>query len=73
MQNYQSQIRLMIKMQFQIGVARRICETIGTLNMPSVSEKLGQMAAKLPWLKVWFMGWNQVAEIIMDIMCLIET
>ena len=46
MQNYQSQIRLMIKMQFQIGVARRICETIGTLNMPSVSEKLGQMAAQ---------------------------
>ena len=44
--NYQSQIRLMIKMQFQIGVARRICETIGTLNMPSVSEKLGQMAAQ---------------------------
>ena len=33
-------------MQFQIGVARRICETIGTLNMPSVAEKLGQMAAQ---------------------------
>ena len=46
MQNYQSQIRLMVKMQFQIGVARRICETIGTVEMPSVSEKLGHMAAQ---------------------------
>ena len=46
MQNYQSQIRLMVKMQFQIGIARRICETIGTIDMPSVSEKLGHMAAQ---------------------------
>jgi len=46
MQNYQSQIRLMVKMQFQIGIARRICETIGTIEMPSVSEKLGHMAAQ---------------------------
>ncbi len=46
MQNYQAQIRLMIKMQFQIGIAKRICETIGTLEMPSVAEKLGHMAAQ---------------------------
>ncbi len=46
MQNYQSQIRLMIKMQFQVGIAKRICETIGTIEMPSVSEKLGHMAAQ---------------------------
>ena len=46
MQNYQAQIRLMVKMQFQVGVARRICETIGTVGMPPVAEKLGQMAAQ---------------------------
>ena len=46
MQNYQAQIRLMVKMQFQIGVARRICETIGTASMPPVAEKLGHMAAQ---------------------------
>ena len=46
MQNYQAQIRLMVKMQFLIGVARRICETIGTVGMPPVAEKLGHMAAQ---------------------------
>ncbi len=46
MQNYQAQIRLMVKMQFQIGVARRIAETIGTVGMPPVAEKLGHLAAQ---------------------------
>ena len=46
MQNYQAQIRLMVKMQFLVGVARRICETIGTVRMPAVAEKLGHMAAQ---------------------------
>ena len=46
MQNYQAQIRLMVKMQFLAGVARRICETIGTVGMPPVAEKLGHMAAQ---------------------------
>ena len=46
MQNYQAQIRLMVKMQFQLGVAKRICETIGTINIPAVAEKLGHLAAQ---------------------------
>ena len=46
MQNYQAQIRLMVKMQFLVGTARRICETIGTVGMPAVAEKLGHMAAQ---------------------------
>ncbi len=46
MQNYQAQIRLMVKMQFLVGVARRICETIGTIGMPPVAERLGHMAAQ---------------------------
>ena len=46
MQNYQAQIRLMVKMQFQLGVAKRICETIGTINIPAVVEKLGHLAAQ---------------------------
>jgi 4-hydroxyphenylacetate 3-monooxygenase len=46
MQNYQAQIRLMVKMQFQIGIARRMCEVIGTVGIPSVAEKLGHMAAQ---------------------------
>ncbi len=46
MQNYQAQIRLMVKMQFLVGVGRRICETIGTVGMPAVAEKLGHLAAQ---------------------------
>jgi len=46
MQNYQAMTRLMVKMQFQVGVARRMCETIGTIGIPSVAEKLGHMAAQ---------------------------
>ncbi len=46
MQNYQAQIRLAVKLRFLVGVARRIAETIGTINMPPVREKLGWLAAK---------------------------
>ncbi|MBI3516039.1 MAG: 4-hydroxyphenylacetate 3-monooxygenase, partial [Proteobacteria bacterium] len=35
MQNYQSQIRLAVKIQFLVAVARRIADTIGTSAMPA--------------------------------------
>jgi 4-hydroxyphenylacetate 3-monooxygenase len=35
-QNYQSQIRLMAKMRFLVGIARRIAETNGVVNFPQV-------------------------------------
>ena len=44
-QNYQSQIRLSVKMKFLLALARRITETIGTTNIPQVREQLGIMAA----------------------------
>lgn len=47
MQNYQAQIRLTVKLRFLVGLARRIAETIGTINMPPVREKLGWLAAKV--------------------------
>lgn len=46
MQNYQAQMRLTVKLRFLLGLARRITETIGTINMPPVREKLGWLAAK---------------------------
>ena len=46
MQNYQAQIRLMVKMQFLVGVAHKITETIGTASIPSVREQLGHLAAQ---------------------------
>ena len=45
-QNYQAQIRLAVKFRFLAGLARRICETIGTAKMPPVVETLGLLAAQ---------------------------
>ena len=45
-QNYQSQVRLMVKMRFLAGLGRRIAETNGTAAMPPVREKLGVLSAQ---------------------------
>jgi 4-hydroxyphenylacetate 3-monooxygenase len=45
-QNYQAQIRLMVKMRFLLGIARRIAETNGIVNFPQVRETLGELAAQ---------------------------
>jgi 4-hydroxyphenylacetate 3-monooxygenase len=45
-QNYQAQIRLVVKTKFLVGVARRLAETIGTATMPPVRETLGKLAAQ---------------------------
>lgn len=45
MQNHHSQIRLMIKLQFLLGIARKVAETNGVLEFPQVKEQLGRMAA----------------------------
>jgi 4-hydroxyphenylacetate 3-monooxygenase len=44
-QNYQSQIRLTVKIKFLVGLAHRITEAIGTTNMPQIREQLGTLAA----------------------------
>jgi len=46
-QNYQSQVRLVVKLKFMLAVARRIAETIGTIGIPSVAETLGWMASEV--------------------------
>ena len=45
-QNYQAMIRLMVKMRFLLGIARRIAETNGISAFPPVREMLGQLAAE---------------------------
>lgn len=45
-QNYQAQIRLMVKLKFLVGVARRIAETIGTIALPPVQATLGKLASE---------------------------
>ena len=46
-QNYQAQVRYTVKMKFLLAIARRITETIGTINLPPVVEKLGWMASQI--------------------------
>ena len=44
-QNYQAQVRLMVKTRFLLGLARKIAETNGIVSIPEVSGKLGYLAA----------------------------
>jgi 4-hydroxyphenylacetate 3-monooxygenase len=55
-QNYQAQIRLSVKIQFLVGLARRITEVIGTTNIPSVSEQLGYLAAQASMVDAMLSG-----------------
>ena len=45
-EEYQAMVRLMVKLWFLVGVARRITEVNGTLRIPSVRETLGELAAE---------------------------
>lgn len=45
-QNYQAQVRLMVKMRFMAGIGRRIAEINGVVNFPQVRETLGTLAAE---------------------------
>ncbi len=47
MQNYQCIVRLMVKLRFLLGLARKIAETNNIINYPQVRETLGLMAAKV--------------------------
>ncbi len=44
-QNYQAQIRLMVKLRFLLGLARKIAEVSGIISIPDVAGKLGLLAA----------------------------
>jgi 4-hydroxyphenylacetate 3-monooxygenase len=55
-QNYQAQIRLSVKIRFLLGIARRLTEAIGTTKIPSVSEKLGYMAAQASMVDAMLSG-----------------
>ena len=44
-QNYQAQIRLMVKLRFLAGIAHRTAAMNGIVNFPQVKEVLGQLAA----------------------------
>lgn len=45
-EEYQAMVRLMVKLRFLVGIARRITEVNGTIKIPSVREVLGELAAE---------------------------
>ena len=45
-QNYQSMVRLSVKLKFLIGIARRTADMNGVIGFPQVREMLGQLAAE---------------------------
>jgi 4-hydroxyphenylacetate 3-monooxygenase len=61
-QNYQSQIRLVVKLKFLVGLARRLTETIGTANMPPVREQLGRLAAQAGMVDAMMHGIEAAGE-----------
>jgi 4-hydroxyphenylacetate 3-monooxygenase len=46
-QNYQCQIRLMVKLKFLAGLARKIAETNGVIQFPAVRETLGYLSSQV--------------------------
>src|SRR5499427_4805880 len=56
LQNYQSQIRLSVKVKFLVGLAHKITEAIGTTNMPQVREQLGALAANAGMVEAMLSG-----------------
>jgi 4-hydroxyphenylacetate 3-monooxygenase len=61
-QNYQSQIRLVVKLKFLVGLARRLTETIGTSSMPPVREQLGLLAAQAGMVEAMMHGMEAAGE-----------
>ena len=55
-QNYQCQIRLMVKLRFLVGLARKIAEANGILQFPPVRETLGQLAAQVAMVESFVVG-----------------
>jgi 4-hydroxyphenylacetate 3-monooxygenase len=55
-QNYQCQIRLLVKMRFLAGIAHRTAEINGILAFPQVKEMLGQLAAEVGMVEALLYG-----------------
>jgi 4-hydroxyphenylacetate 3-monooxygenase len=63
-QNYQCQVRLMVKLRFLVGLARRITEVNGTGNFPQVRETLGQLAAEAGMVEAFVYGMEARGAIV---------
>ncbi|MCZ6774798.1 MAG: 4-hydroxyphenylacetate 3-monooxygenase [Proteobacteria bacterium] len=62
-QNYQAEIRLMVKLRFLVGLARRITETTASISFPQVVETLGELSSQLQIIEAFVIametkGWH---------------
>lgn len=55
-QNYQAQVRLMVKMRFLMGLAKKTAETNGTMAFPPVVQTLGELAAQAGMVEAFVCG-----------------
>lgn len=55
-QNYQAEIRLLVKLRFLVGLARKITETLGTFAFPQVRETLGELAGHVGMIEAFVYG-----------------
>ncbi|AGW92793.1 MULTISPECIES: 4-hydroxyphenylacetate 3-hydroxylase family protein [Cupriavidus] len=62
-QNYQCQVRLMVKLRFLVGLAHRITEINGTNGFPQVRELLGQLAAEAGMVEAWVYGMEAKGQV----------
>ena len=66
MQNYQSQIRLMVKMRFLAGLARRIAEVNGSIDIPQIKGVLGKLAAQASLVEGMLAGMEAEGRMVGD-------
>ena len=61
-QNYQSAIRLMVKMRFLVGIAHKTAEMTGAIKFPAVGEVLGRLAAYVGMVESFVYGMEANGE-----------
>jgi 4-hydroxyphenylacetate 3-monooxygenase len=61
-QNYQSQVRLGVKLNFLVGLARKIAETTSSINIPQIKGQLGTLAAQAQLVEALVLGMEAGAE-----------
>jgi 4-hydroxyphenylacetate 3-monooxygenase len=61
-QNYQCIVRLMVKLKFLLGIARKIAETNNIINYPQVRDTLGLIAAKVANIEALVMAMELKGE-----------
>jgi 4-hydroxyphenylacetate 3-monooxygenase len=63
-QNYQCQVRLMVKLRFLVGLALKITEINGTNGFPQVREMLGQLSAEAGMVEAFVYGMEAKGRVV---------